>query len=92
MGGDMKAYIKERTLEVARYIAQSHETIRAAAKVFNLSKSTVHNDISKRLPKADKELFEEVKVVLDENFSEKHIRGGMATKQKFENKLKSVEK
>ncbi len=82
----MKAYIKERTLEVGRYIANSHETIRAAAKVFNLSKSTVHNDISKRLPRADKELFDQVKTVLDENFSEKHIRGGMATKMKFQDK------
>lgn len=86
----MKAYIKERTLQVGRYIASSHETIRATAKVFNLSKSTVHNDISKRLPRADKQLYEQVKMVLDENFSEKHIRGGMATKSKFQAKERAL--
>ena len=79
----MKAYIKERTLQVGRYIASSHETIRAAAKVFNLSKSTVHNDLAKRLNRIDKDLYSKVKWVLDKNFSEKHIRGGNSTKQKY---------
>ena len=85
MGGYMKAYIKERTLQTARYIADSHQTIRKTAKVFNLSKSTVHNDISKRLPKADSELYDRVKDILGENFAEKHIRGGQATQRKFLN-------
>ena len=79
----MKAYIKERTLQVAEYIVGTKETIRKAAKVFNLSKSTVHNDLSKRLAKVDKQMYEEVKKVLDVNFAEKHIRGGQSTKEKF---------
>ncbi len=79
----MKPYIKERTLQVAQYISNTHQTIRQTAKVFNLSKSTVHNDLSKRLQKVDSKMYDEVKKVLDENFSEKHIRGGQSTKAKF---------
>lgn len=79
----MKAYIKERTLQVAEYIVDTQQTIRKTAKVFNLSKSTVHNDLSKRLEKIDKNKFEQVKKILDTNFSEKHIRGGMSTKEKY---------
>ncbi len=79
----MKGYIKERTLQVARYISGTQETIRQTAKVFNLSKSTVHNDLSKRLVVVDKEMYEQVKKILDKNFEEKHIRGGQATKNKF---------
>lgn len=87
----MKAYIKERTLQIARYVASTHETVRQTANVFNLSKSTVHHDLSKRLPKVDNQMYEEVKSVLDENFSEKHLRGGEATKKKYEeqNKIKN---
>lgn len=80
----MKAYIKERTLQVAKHIADTEDTIRQTAKIFNLSKSTVHNDLSKRLQRVDSEMFERVKEVLDKNFEEKHIRGGQATKQKYE--------
>lgn len=83
MGGNMKAYIKERTLQIAEYIVDTKETIRKTAKVFNLSKSTVHNDLSKRLERVDKKMFEEVKKVLDVNFAEKHIRGGQSTKEKY---------
>lgn len=79
----MKAYIKERTLQVAEYIVDTQQTIRKTAKVFNLSKSTVHNDLSRRLEKIDKNKFEQVKKILDINFSEKHIRGGMSTKEKY---------
>ena len=80
----MKGYIKERTLQVASYIADTQETIRQTAKVFNLSKSTVHNDLSKRLAAVDEELYEKVKKILDKNFEEKHIRGGQATKNKYQ--------
>ena len=79
----MKGYIKERTLQVASYIADTQETIRQAAKVFNLSKSTVHNDLSKRLASVDSQMYEQVKKILDKNFEEKHIRGGEATKNKY---------
>lgn len=84
MGGVMKPYIKERTLEVARYISQTQNTIRKTAKVFGLSKSTVHNDLSKRLRKVDEKMYDEVQKILDQNFAEKHIRGGNSTKLKYQ--------
>jgi len=84
MGGYMKGYIKERTLEIAKHITQTEDTIRTTAKIFNLSKSTVHNDLSKRLKFYDQEMYRRVQKILDKNFEEKHIRGGMATKQKYE--------
>lgn len=80
----MKAYIKDRTLSVADYILNTKNTIRQTAKVFNLSKSTVHNDLSKRLYKVDKQLYKEVKKLLDINFNEKHLRGGNSTKLKYQ--------
>lgn len=83
MGGNMKSYIKERTLQVAGHIFETKDTIRRTAKIFNLSKSTVHNDISKRLKKIDGNLFFEVQKVLNENFSQKHLRGGEATRKKY---------
>ncbi|MBE7075721.1 MAG: stage III sporulation protein D [Clostridiales bacterium] len=82
----MKAYIKQRTLDEARYITENQVTIRKTAQVFGLSKSTVHNDLSRRLRKYDAVLYESVKKILDKNFDEKHIRGGMSTKQKYESK------
>ncbi len=86
----MKSYIKERTLQEANYVVQMQQTIRQTAKIFNLSKSTVHNDISKRLQMVDSALYEQVKKILDQNFSEKHIRGGQSTKQKYQ--FKEIEK
>ena len=80
----MKAYIKERTLQLATHIEETEDTIRKTAKIYNLSKSTVHNDLSKRLKKFDKEKYEKVKKILEKNFSEKHIRGGQSTKMKYE--------
>lgn len=79
----MKSYIKQRTLEVAEYIATSHETIRKTAQVFHLSKSTVHNDLQKRLRKIDSKMYEEVQKILDQHFEEKHIKGGQSTKNKY---------
>ena len=80
----MKAYIKERTLQVAEHIAQTEDTVRKTAEIYHLSKSTVHNDVSTRLKKLDVDMFEEVQKVRQKNFAEKHIRGGMSTKEKFE--------
>lgn len=79
----MKEYIKERTLEIACYILENKTTIRSAAKIFDLSKSTVHYDLSTRLPKIDGKLFDSVKEILEQNFSEKHIRGGESTKKRY---------
>lgn len=80
----MKSYIKERTLEVAEHIAQTEDTVRKTAQIYHLSKSTVHNDMSTRLQKLDRKMYEQVQRVMQKNFAEKHIRGGQSTKEKFE--------
>ena len=81
----MRAYIEKRTLLVANHILDTHETIRKTAEIFNLSKSTVHYDLSKRLRKIDIRLYSEVKKILENNFQEKHIRGGESTRRKYIN-------
>lgn len=75
--------IEERTINIAHYIIDKKATVRAAAKYFGVSKSTVHKDITERLKHINRALAKEVRMVLDENKSERHIRGGMATKQKY---------
>ena len=79
----MKEYIEERVLELAEYILETNATVRAAALKFRVSKSTVHKDITERLADIDPELSRKVKTVLDANKAERHIRGGLATKQKY---------
>ena len=79
----MKEYIEERTLELAEYIIEHRATVRAAAKKFNVSKSTVHKDITERLLYIDGTLQKKVQKILEENKAERHIRGGMATKEKY---------
>ncbi|MFS8500621.1 MAG: sporulation transcriptional regulator SpoIIID [Caldicoprobacter sp.] len=79
----MKDYIEERVLEIANYMIQSKATVREVAKVFKVSKSTVHKDVSERLPKINPILWEEVKKVLEYNKAERHIRGGKATRLKY---------
>ncbi|MCY6355472.1 sporulation transcriptional regulator SpoIIID [Clostridium sp. ZS2-4] len=79
----MKDYIEERVIEVARYIIESKATIRKTAKVFGVSKSTIHKDMTERLPKINPQVAKEAKDVLDLNKSERHIRGGKATKMKY---------
>ena len=79
----MKDYIEKRAIELAEYIINTNSTVRMAAKEFNLSKSTVHKDITSRLLTINKGLGERVKKVLDKNKDERHIRGGMATKEKY---------
>ena len=79
----MKDYIEERVLEVARYIIESKATIRKTAKVFGVSKSTIHKDMTERLPKINPQVAREAKDVLDLNKSERHIRGGKSTKMKY---------
>lgn len=79
----MKDYIEERAIELASYIIENKTTIRETAKQFNISKSTVHKDIVERLPRINYALAKAARVVLDENKSERHIRGGMATREKY---------
>ena len=79
----LREYIEERAMESARYIVKNKATVRQAAKVFGISKSTVHKDVSERLKKINPGLAKEVREVLDENKAERHIRGGMATKLKY---------
>ena len=80
----MKQEISKRVKLEARYIVLTHDTIRKTAQIFGLSKSSVHNDMAKKLPKIDRVLFEKVCLILKENFEEKHIRGGKATKKKYQ--------
>lgn len=77
--------IDERAIELAHYIIDSKDTVRGAAKKFGISKSTVHKDVSERLKKINPILAKEVRIILDENKAERHIRGGMATKLKYIN-------
>lgn len=79
----MKDYIEERVLEVANYIINSKSTIRRTAKVFGVSKSTIHKDMTERLPKINVNIADEAKNILDINKAERHIRGGKATKLKY---------
>ena len=79
----MKNSIEERAIELAEYIIESRATVRAAAKKFGISKSTVHKDVSERLRTEDPELYANVKDILEINKQERHIRGGLATKRKY---------
>ncbi len=79
----MKEYIEERAVEIADYIIKEKVTVRQAAKKFGVSKSTVHKDCADRLVKINPVLAKEVRKVLDLNKAERHIRGGMATKEKY---------
>lgn len=80
----MKDYIEERVLELAEYILETGATVRAAANKFRVSKSTVHKDITERLQEINPHLAAQVKEVLDNNKAERHIRGGLATKEKYQ--------
>ncbi len=80
----MKDYIEERVLELAHYIISTNSTVRAAAKKFRVSKSTVHKDVTERLLELNPGLAAEVKDVLESNKAERHLRGGMATKEKYQ--------
>lgn len=80
----MRDLLCERAIEIGKYIVNSGATVRAAAKTFGVSKSTVFMDVTKRLENFDYDLFLKVQQVLDENKAERHIRGGLATKEKYE--------
>lgn len=85
----LRFFVEERAVELGRYIVENNTTVRAAAKQYGISKSTVHTDVSRRLERLDPVLFEQVRVVLDINKAQRHIRGGMATKEKYLNDNKN---
>ena len=78
-----KISIEERAVSLAHYIIDSKDTVRGAAKKFGISKSTVHKDVSERLPLINPKLAAAVRRVLDVNKAERHIRGGQATRRKY---------
>lgn len=79
----MKDYIEERAMDIANYIIENNATVRQTAKQFGISKSTVHKDVTDRLTQINPALAKEARKVLDINKSERHIRGGLATKEKY---------
>lgn len=83
----MREDVTERVIKEAEYVAKTGATVRATAKVFLSSKSTVHKDVTERLRLIDKELYKAVRRVLDKNLKERHVRGGEATRRKYKNKV-----
>ena len=79
----MKDYIEERAVAIANYIIDHNATVRQTAKKFGISKSTVHKDITDRVEKIDPELAYSVRKILEINKAERHIRGGLATREKY---------
>lgn len=79
----MKGIVEERAVELGEYICAHGATVRAAAKQFGISKSTVHKDVTQRLRQIDRSLYRRVKRVLEINKAQRHIRGGQATKEKY---------
>ncbi len=82
-GIPLKDYIEERAVSIANYIIDNNATVRQTAKTFGVSKSTVHKDVTERLMQVNPTLATEARKVLDLNKSERHIRGGLATKEKY---------
>ncbi len=85
----MWEYIEERAIQCAEYIVETGCTVRACSAHFSISKSTVHKDVSERLKYIDADLYERTRKVLELNLSERHIRGGIATREKYVEKTKS---
>ena len=83
----MKEYIEERAVAMANYIIDHNATVRQTARKFGISKSTVHKDVTDRLEDIDPSLAAKARIVLNVNKSERHIRGGLATKEKYQHRL-----
>ena len=84
MQGDfLKDYIEERALKIASYIIENQATVRQTARQFGVSKSTIHKDVTDRLSQINPQLAKEARKVLDFNKQERHIRGGLATREKY---------
>ncbi len=81
----MRGAVEERAAMLGEYIKENKATVRATAKKFHVSKSTVHKDVSERLRYLDPQLYTEVKAVLEVNKAQRHIRGGLATRKKYKN-------
>ena len=79
----MRESLEERACDLAVYIVENRATVRAAAKKFGVSKSTVHKDLTERLPHVNPGLYRQVRALLDLNKAERHIRGGLATRRKY---------
>ncbi len=79
----MNASMDERAAELARWIIENNATVRSAAERFGVSKSTVHKDLTERLPHVNPGLYRQVRALLDLNKAERHIRGGLATRRKY---------
>lgn len=79
----MKDYIEERAINIANYIIENNATVRQTARQFGISKSTVHKDVTDRLMQVNPALAKQARKVLDVNKSERHIRGGLATREKY---------
>ena len=88
----MKEYIEERAVAIANYIIDHHATVKQKEKKFGISKSTVHKDVTERLEHINPSLATRARVVLDINKSERHIRGGLATKEKYQHRLQICSK
>ncbi|MBQ3000655.1 MAG: sporulation transcriptional regulator SpoIIID [Oscillospiraceae bacterium] len=86
----MEDTMKERVHQLAVYLIETEATVRAAAKHFGISKSTVHKDLSQRLPHYNRALYVQVRQILDKNKAQRHIRGGMATRQKYRMKKEQM--
>ena len=82
-GRQMREYIRRRVLEITDHMLETRATVRQTARLFNVSKSTVHKDVTERLPSISKQLARKVKKILDQNKAERHIRGGEATRRKY---------
>jgi len=82
-GAAMRDYIRKRVVDISQYILDTKATVRQAAAVFGVSKSTVHKDVTERLPRLSKDLARRVKRILEKNKAERHIRGGEATRKKY---------
>lgn len=80
----MQDYIRKRVLDISTYIMESKATVRQTATVFGVSKSTVHKDMTERLPSINKQLAKKIKNILDFNKAERHLRGGEATRKKYQ--------
>ena len=80
----MKCIVEERAIELGEYIVDHEATVRKTAKKFGISKSTVHKDVAQRLKYVDPQLYQKVKAILDEKKAQRHIRGGIATKLKYQ--------
>ncbi|WP_342498628.1 sporulation transcriptional regulator SpoIIID [Bacillus sp. FSL R5-0820] len=87
MANNFKDYIKKRAIEIGKYMVEHKTTIRQTGKVFGVARMTVYHDITERLPEIDKDLYQEVLKVLNHHKEVRHIRGGEATKNKYQKRL-----